>query len=70
MSSRTYIRSSVKHGPEGENGDDHFFAPMWPIQWIVRILAGLWTQNDMRVFSGAMFEIVNRFLNVGSGVVE
>lgn len=68
--SKTYIRSSIEHGSERENDDDQFFAPMWPIQWIVRIFAGLGAQNDMRVSSGAMLEIPNRFFSVCGGVVE
>lgn len=68
--SETYIRTSIEHGSEGENDNDQFFAPMWPIQWIVWIFAGLWAQNDMRVSSGAMLEIVNCFFGMCSGVVE
>jgi len=45
----------------GNKDNDHFLSPLWPVQWVVRIVAWLWDEDNMGVSAPTMFK--SRYVN-------
>jgi hypothetical protein len=63
------VGGSVQHGSEEKNESVHLFAPLSPVERIVGIFRGLWSENDMSISTGAVLQADGN-IGVSSLVVE
>jgi len=69
-STKTHVGRSVEHSTEEKDGKDSLFLEHRPVQRVIRILARLRREHDMRILSNAMFEAVMCVFGLCCAVIE